>query len=411
MLTEKSDRHILHCDCNSFYASVEETFRPELKLVPMAVAGDPEARHGIILAKNELAKKYKIQTAETVWSAKIKCPELVLVPPRHKAYSEFCELVNAIYEQYTPLVERFGIDESFLDVTGCLLPFDNDLLKCANTIRERVKRDVGITISVGVSWNKIFAKLGSDMKKPDAVTAITRGNWKELVFPLPVGDLFLVGKKTAYALAKIGVNTIGDLAACDRDFLNRIFGKMGEQLYINANGLDDSPVSFIGEGDDVKSVGNGFTFKRDLASKDDIQVAVTYLSDSVASRLRKQHSKCRVVQVAIKDTNLKSITRQMTLDAPTHLSRDIADVALTLIANNWKKGSPIRTLTITGESLVPADQEQGEQLSLFDESAAPKSERAERLEQAIDQIRDRYGKHAVQQGNILGNDLGIRDKD
>jgi nucleotidyltransferase/DNA polymerase involved in DNA repair/arsenate reductase-like glutaredoxin family protein len=276
-------------------------------------AGDPEARHGIILAKNELAKKYKIRTAETIWSAKKKCPELVLVPPRHKIYGEFCERVNAIYEQYSPLVERFGIDESFLDVTGCLHPFGEDVMKCAHAIRERVKREIGITISVGVSWNKIFAKLGSDMKKPDAVTAIPRGNWKELVFPLPVSDLFLVGKKTADELAKIGVSTIGGLASCDRDFLIRRFGKMGEQLHRNANGLDDSPVAAIGEGDALKSVGNGFTFKRDLVSDGDIQVAVTYLSDSVATRLRKHNFKCRVVQVAIKDTNLKSITRQTTL--------------------------------------------------------------------------------------------------
>ena len=215
-MNEKPTRWVLHCDCNSFYASVEEVFQPELRLVPMAVAGDPEARHGIILAKNELAKKYKIQTAETIWSAKKKCPELVLVPPRHKTYGEFCERVNTIYEQYTPLLERCGIDESFLDVTGCLHPFDEDVMKCANEIRERVKREIDITISIGVSWNKIFAKLGSDMKKPDAVTAITRGNWKELVFPLPAGDLFLVGKKTAESLSQIGVRTLSLTDQIDR---------------------------------------------------------------------------------------------------------------------------------------------------------------------------------------------------
>ena len=405
-----SDRHILHCDCNSFYASVEETFRPELKLVPMAVAGDPEARHGIILAKNELAKKFKIQTAETVWSAKKKCPDLILVPPRHTIYSEFCERVNAIYEQYTPLVERFGIDESFLDVTGCLHMLAGDALECAHSIRQRIKRDIGITISVGASWNKIFAKLGSDMKKPDAVTAITRENWKKLVFPLPVGDLFLAGKKTVEELAKIGVITIGDLASCSKDILVRRFGKMGEQLYINANGMDDSPVAAAGEGESVKSVGNGFTFKRDLVSGDDIQVAVTYLSDSVASRLRKYDLKCRVVQVAIKDTALKSITRQTTLAAPTYLSRDIGSAAAELIAKNWKKGSPIRTLTITGENLVTASQAEEVQLSLFDEHSAQQQGRTERLEQAIDRIRDRYGENAVLPGNVLGNDLGLRDK-
>jgi DNA polymerase-4 len=322
-MTDKPDRHIFHADCNSFYASVEETFRPELSRVPMAAAGDPESRHGIILAKNELAKKFKISTAETVWSAKRKCPELILVPPRHKTYSEFCERVNWAYEQYTPLVERFGIDESFLDVTGCLSSFGGDVMKCANEIRERVKREIDITISIGVSWNKIFAKLGSDYKKPNAVTEISRENWKEIVFPLPAGDLFFVGKKTAEALAKFGVKTIGELANFDRDLLVQRFGKSGEQLYINANGLDTSPVAAAGANELIKSVGNGYTFKRDLVSENDVRTAVAYLSDRVATRLRKHGFKCRVVQVAIKDTNLQSITRQMTIATPSHLSVEI----------------------------------------------------------------------------------------
>ena len=434
-MSEKPDCHtgsvrqIFHADCNSFYASVEETFRPELRRVPMAVAGDPENRHGIILAKNELAKKFKIATAETVWSAKKKCPELVLVPPRHKTYSEFCERVNAIYEQYSPLVERFGIDESFIDVTGCLSPFGagtscaSAALKCAHEIRERVKREIDISISVGVSWNKIFAKLGSDYKKPDAVTAITRENWKEIVFPLPASDLFFVGRKTAAALEKMNVRTIGDLANFDRELLVQRFGKSGEQLYINANGLDTSPVATVGEGEAVKSVGNGYTFKRDLVSEDDVKTAVAYLSDSVATRLRKHGFKCRVVQVAIKDTNLKSITRQMTLVAPSHLSVEIGAAAHELIAKHWMVGKltdgrrPIRSLTITGENLVPEDQAESVQLSFFDEPSAlggdgrPKSERADLLEKTIDKIRERYGSKAVVKGNILGNDLGIRDKD
>jgi DNA polymerase-4 len=409
-MTVTADRQIFHCDCNSFYASVEETFRPELRRVPMAVAGNPEMRHGIILAKNELAKKFKIATAETVWSAKRKCPELVLVPPRHKIYGEFCERVNAIYEQYSPLVERFGIDESFIDVTGCLRPFSGDALKCAHEIRERVKREIDITISIGASWNKIYAKLGSDYKKPNAVTAITRENWKEIVFPLPAGDLFFVGRKTAEALLKMGVRTIGDLANYDRDLLVRRFGKMGEQLYINANGLDTSPVAAVGEGEPIKSVGHGYTFKRDLVSESDVRTAVTYLSDSVATRLRKHGFKCRVVQVAVKDTNLQSITRQTTLAAPSHLSVEIGAAALELIAKHWRVGRPIRTLTITGENLVPADEAEYGQLSLFDEPTGlggdgrPKSERAEQLEQALDNIRERYGSKAVIQGNILGND-------
>lgn len=410
---------VFHCDCNSFYASVEETFRPDLRRVPMAVAGDPESRHGIILAKNELAKKFKIATAESVWSAKRKCPYLVLVPPRHKTYGEFCERVNAIYEQYTDRVEQFGCDESFLDLTGGLRPFGNDPLKCAHEIRERVKREIDITISVGVSWNKIFAKLGSDYKKPNAVTDINRENWKEIVFPLPANDLFFVGRKTAEALSKMGIYTIGDLANCNRDLLVKRFGKAGEQLYLNANGFDMSPVAVAGENEPVKSVGNGYTFKRDLVSESDVHTAVAYLADSVAARLRKHNFKCRVVQVAIKDKNFQSITRQTTLSAPSYLSNDLSRAALELIARHRKSGTPIRTLTITGEHLVPADiaEAESEQLSFFDmpptlgKAVHVASEREEKLEQMIDKIRDRYGSKAIIQGSLLGNDLGIRDKD
>ncbi|GHV17112.1 DNA polymerase IV [Clostridia bacterium] len=409
-MSDKPEKSVFHADCNSFYASVEETFRPELRRVPMAVAGNPENRHGIILAKNELAKKFKIQTAETVWSAKKKCPELVLVPPQHNVYGEFCERVNAIYEQYSPLVERFGVDESFLDVTGCLSPFGGDVLKCAHEIRERVKCEIDITISVGVSWNKTFAKLGSDYKKPNAVTDINRENWKQIVFPLPAGDLFGVGRKTAEALEKFGVLTIGALAACDKAFLIERFGKMGEQLHMKANGLDDSPVAAVGEGEPIKSVGNGYTFKRDLVSDSDFHTAVAYLSDSVATRLRKHGFKCRVVQIAIKDTAMKSIVRQMTLTAPTYLAHDISAAALELLAKHWRIGKPVRTLTITGENLVGEDYSESRQLTLFDEPTTPKSGRQEKLEHTLDVIRERYGSKAVISGNILKNDLGIRDK-
>ncbi|GHU70095.1 DNA polymerase IV [Clostridia bacterium] len=406
-----SDRIIFHCDCNSFFASVEETFNPELRKVPMAVAGDPQMRHGIVVAKNELAKKYNIKTAETVWSAKNKCPQLVLMPPRHGEYQYFSERVNAIYEQYTPLVERFGIDESFLDLTGCLSNYNEDGLKLAHVIRERIKREIDITISIGVSWNKIFAKLGSDYKKPDAVTEISRNNWKEIVFPLPVGDLFFVGRKTVEALSKLGVQTIGELAACERGLLLKEFGKFGEQLYINANGLDSSPVAESGAYEQAKSIGNGYTFSRDLITDEDIRTGVIYLTDSVASRLRAQGFKCRTVSVSIRDNTLKTISRQTSLETPTYLAKEIADAARALIAKHWPSGKRIRTLTVTAENLVPADCERHEQLSWFTEPAKPNTDSIERLEKAIDGIRDRFGRHSVQQAVIMGNDLGINDED
>ena len=247
-------RVILHCDCNSFFASVEEALNPALKSVPMAVCGDASARHGIVLAKNELAKKYKIQTAETVFSAKKKCPNLVTVVPHHTLYHEYSVRVNEIYKRYTDMVEPFGIDESWLDVTASGKFFGSGE-EIAEKIRTDVKREIGITVSVGVSFNKVFAKLGSDYKKPDAITVINEENFKNIVYPLSVGAMLFVGRRTEEALLRMGIKTIGELAEASPAILAARFGKAGEQLSKYARGLDDSPVVALPE--DVKSVGNG----------------------------------------------------------------------------------------------------------------------------------------------------------
>jgi DNA polymerase-4 len=407
------DRIIFHADCNSFFASVEETFHPEYKKVPMAVAGDPENRHGIILAKNEPAKKYNIKTAETIHSARQKCPELLLCPPRHGTYGEFCERINAIYEGYTDRVERFSIDESFMDMTF----FGDEALARAHEIRERVARETGVTISVGVSWCKIFAKMGSDYKKPNAVTVISRENYRELLWPLPAGELFMVGRNTAAALEKFGIKSIGDLAQVDEAFLRQQFGKMGDYLHSSSNGLDDSPVARTGEHDLVKSVGNGMTFKRDLTGEQDIRTGLLVLADSVATRMRRADVKCTTVQVTIKDTALKSITRQKTVP-PTYLAADLVQACMDLIHASWPKDppqkacglsgdpryKPIRLLTVTAQNLAPAG-EAVEQLSLFD--APEDDKKTEQLERAMDDIRNRYGGQSIQHGSVLGNDLGI----
>ena len=408
---QTAGRIIFHCDCNAFFASVEETYEPALKSVPMAIAGDADSRRGIILAKNELAKQYKIQTAETVWSAKRKCPGLVLRPPRRRAYGEFCERVNAVYENYTAYAERFGIDESFLDLTGFLREFGNDALLAANEIRKRVSREIGITISIGVSWNKTFAKLGSDYKKPDAVTVIDRFNFRQIVFPLPAGNLPGVGRKTAEALAKRNIHTIGGLAATPIETLVRWFGKTGEQLYANANGMDESRVAEAGATEEAKSVGNDMTFKRDLVTEADIRLGVMSLADKVAMRLRKMNKKCRVVKVTIKDVNLKSITRQTTLSKPIFTSAGLTGAAAALIKSNWQTGKPIRMLAVTAENLVPANETETAQLSLFDESPSDACERTEKLELALDLIRGKFGGYAVKRAAILGNDLGIMEND
>ena len=386
------DRIILHCDLNCFYASVELLSHPDLRDVPMAVCGDPQSRHGIILAKNEPAKKFGVQTAETIWQAKKKCPDLVLLPPHHDLYREYSRKVNAIYDEYTDLVEPFGIDESWLDVTHTLHLFGGDARALADALRERMKRQLGLTLSVGVSFNKVFAKLGSDYKKPDATTVISRENWNELVWPLPVGYLLYVGGAARKLLKQYGITTIGQLAACKPEMLETLMGKMGTQLYDYANGLDRDPVRSRYDTEPVKSVGNGTTFPQNLTTRKQVHAGIAVLADSVASRLRHAGLYAGGVQVTVRDPQFHDRSRQRQLAAPTHLIRDLTDAAMELLYELWKPPSPIRALTVTAVHLVQ-EGEAYEQVDLF--SSGPGKEKQEKLEGAMEQIRKKFGADAI----------------
>lgn len=388
------DRIILHCDLNCFYASVELLSHPDLRDFPMAVCGDPTSRHGIILAKNEPAKRFGVQTAETIWQAKKKCPDLVLLPPHHDLYREYSKKVNIIYDQYTDLVEPFGIDESWLDVTHTLHLFGGDAKVLADTLRERMKRELGLTLSVGISFNKVFAKLGSDYKKPDATTVISRENWQHIVWPLPVGDLLYVGGAARKLLKQYGVTTIGELAACRLDTLETLMGKMGTQLYEYANGLDQEPVRSRYDAEPVKSVGNGTTFPKNLTTRTEIQAGIAVLADSVATRLRHHGLYAGGIQVTIRDPEFRDRSRQRQLPAPTHLIRDLTDAAMELVEQLWKPTSPVRALTVTAIHLVQAG-EAYEQMDLFTAPAAPKKDKQEKLEAAMDHIRGKYGAGSI----------------
>ena len=403
-----SNRVILHCDCNSFFASVETVMNPAYANVPMAVCGSQEDRHGIVLAKNELAKKYGVKTAETVVSAKRKCPNLVTAAPHYDEYIKYSRLVNEIYLRYTDTVEPFGIDESWLDITASQKLFGTGY-EIAERIRNEVKRELGITVSIGVSFNKVFAKLGSDYKKPDAVTVIDEENYRKIAFPLPVGDLLFVGKKTEDALLRMGVRTIGELAECSEDILRMRFGKAGEQLYKYANGHDDSPV--CSEREDAKSVGSGFTFRHNLTSKDEWKIGIEYLADDVATRLRRANMKCSTVQLTIKDEYLRSVQRQRPQNPPSNISREIADTAYKILSSEWSEYKPIRMLTVTASNLVKSDAV-AEQIDFFSESKDnSKREKSQKREETIDKIRQRYGEDAILNGAIIDSDLGIYNKD
>ena len=393
-----ADRVILHCDLNCFFASVELLRYPALRDVPVAVCGDPESRHGIVLAKNEAAKQLGVKTAETIWQARQKAPHLITLPPHHGLYREYSRKVNAIYGQYTDLVEPFGIDESWLDITNSMHLFGGDGKAIADQLRERLREELGLTISVGVSFNKIFAKLGSDYKKPDATTVIDRGNWQAIVWPLPVGDLLGVGRSTQKLLRQYGVETIGQLAAFPRQTLETLLGKHGTQLHDYANGLENSPVRPQHEAEPVKSVGNGTTFPQNLTRWEEVRSGLAVLSDSVAGRLRRQGLYCGGVALTIRNAQFRQFSRQVRLDTPTHLQKDIYQTALALARQSWHAPDPIRALTVTALYLSDgADSFQ--QLDLLDGAAAQREEKQERLEQAMDAIRGKYGKGAISFGN------------
>ena len=388
------ERVILHCDCNGFFASVELLSRPELRNVPMAVAGDPENRHGIILAKNELAKKYGVQTAETIWQAKQKCPGLILVPPHHDLYHEISKKINAIYLNYTDLVDPFGIDESFLDVTNSLHLFDMTPRELADTLRARVEAEIGITISVGVSFCRTFAKLGSDYKKPNATTEITKENMQRIVWPLPVRDLLFVGKRTAELLDSRGITTIGALASADPLMLTSLLGEAGETLWRHANGRDFEPVRSYFERPRPKSIGNGMTFRHDISGEQEIKAGISCLTDGVAARLREENLKCTVVQVQVKSPDFKVVQKQCTLPRATWLQKELTERALALIKTANGYGKAIRSLTVTAGGLVKEDETE-EQLDFFSKEDTQKQSQ---VEDTLFKIRERFGKESIRLG-------------
>ena len=399
-----SERVILHCDCNSFFASVETVLNPEYKGVPMAVCGSERDRHGIVLAKNELAKAYGIKTAETVWSARKKCPNLVIAEPHYEAYADFSRRANAIYARYTDMIEPFGIDESWLDVTSSRKLFGTGY-EIAKKISSDVKQELGITISVGVSFNKVFAKLGSDYKKPDAITVIDRENMERIVFPLPASSLLYVGAKTASALNSLGIKTIGELARTSPELLVHKLGKSGEMLHRFALGLDDSPVESHSN-EDAKSISNGFTFRHDLLGYEECRVGISYLSDEIGTKLRARGLKCCTVQLTVKDEYLRSIQRQRQQSPPTDISEEIARTAFAILKDEWSAGKPVRTLTVTAGNLIK-DDSYAPQISLFDNVVDESREKSKKKENAIDKIRQKYGNNSIIKGAIIDTDLGI----
>ena len=384
------DRIILHSDINSCFANVECLYRPELRGKPVSVCGSIEERHGIILASTIEAKRCGVKTGEAIWQAKQKCPNLITITPNYDRYVKFSKLSREIYSEYTDRVEPFGLDEAFLDVTGNPLAF-GDGSSIANEIRHRIKYELGVTVSIGVSYNKIFAKLGSDMKKPDAVTAITRDNFQEKVWPLPVEELLYVGRATRQKLSELGVKTIGNLATLKEDIVRKQLGKMGSVLHSFANGYDRTPVALHGESNIVKSISNGTTPPRDMNNMQDARIILMMLSESVAERLREHGFSANVVYINYRDTSLNYFQKQYKLTRPTFLSTEILDTATELLRQSWTFSVPLRSITVGVSGLCP--QNTPSQTSIFTDEH--KRIKREKLEAAIDDVRRRFGHYSI----------------
>ena len=385
------DRIILHSDCNCFYASVEMLHHPELEGLPLAVGGDPEARHGIVLTANYIAKRKGVKTGMALWQARAACPDLIFVPPRMDLYLRFSRMAREIYLEYTDQVENFGCDEAWLSVEKSR-GIKGDGMTIAKEISDRIKTELGITVSIGVSWNKIFAKLGSDYKKPDAITLISRENYKRIVWPLPASDLLYVGRSTSRKLSSVGIRTIGDLANADPSHLHSLLGKMGYVLHGFANGLDDSPVTTDGYHAPIKSIGNSTTAPRDLTCDTDVKIILMALSESVAARLRKNGFCAGVVEISIRDNGLFSFTRQVKLKRATNITDEIMKAAYGLFQSHYLWEHSIRSLGVRGSNLTL--DHMPVQLSLFTDEEL--RERQEKLDRMTDEIRRRFGYFAIQ---------------
>lgn len=392
------ERVILHCDANAFYASVECLYTPSIRHRPVAVCGSVEERHGIVLTKNQIAKQFGVQTGEAIWQARQKCPDLICVPPDYGLYIRFSKRMRRIYEEYSDRVESFGLDEAWIDLSSPGLTVRGGE-RIAHEIRVRVKRELGITVSVGVSFNKIFAKLGSDMKKPNAVTVIPADSFREKVWPLPVGDLLFVGPATRRKLADMNVRTIGDLARFDAECLRGRLGKPGLVLKAYAAGLDRSPVMPADARIAIQSVGNSATPPHDIQTPADARCLCYLLAESVAARLRQEGLRARCVSLSMRSAELVTRSCQQTLPRATNLTGEIAQTAVRLFDGRFAGGFPYRSAGLSCSVLTPDDAPV--QLDFLGDEA--RRIKIERLESAIDGLRRRFGHQIVRRAVVLAD--------
>ena len=385
------DKVILHCDLNNFYASVECILHPELKDKAVAVCGDPEKRHGIVLAKSEIAKSAGVKTGEPIWQAKQKCPDLTVVPPTYGEYVKYSKIVREIYTRYTSEVESFGLDECWLDVTGSRKLFGSGE-EIAESIRRTVKEETGgLTVSIGVSFTKVFAKLGSDLKKPDAISVISPENYQKVAWELDVGEMLFIGRATREKLRVLNINTIGDLARADDGMIMRIFGKNGLKMLENARGTGDEPVKCYTERHIPESIGNGTTTSEDITNARDAERVIYALSEMIAFRLRGGGFKGESVGISLRDASLAHVSKQGKLPAVTDAASTIARSAVKLMNSiyDFSAMRPLRSITVCVFKLSGAGDYA--QSSLFESEDSRSAE----LDRRIDKLRSKFGYNVV----------------
>lgn len=389
-MAKTEERVILHCDLNNFFASVSLLFNPTLRSVPVAVCGDKEQRHGIVLAKNEAAKRCGVKTAEAIFEAKAKCPELVILPPMMDKYKEYSEKAHRIYEEYTDMIEPFGIDECWLDVTGSRLLFGSGE-EIADKIRREIKQKLGITVSVGVSFNKVFAKLGSDMKKPDGITVISRENFREKIWRLPISDLLFVGRKTTDRLRSCGICTIGDAAVCSDEMLERLLGKNGLELKRYALGEDNSPVSRQHEKATPKSIGRSVTRQQDFKTPDEIWGMFLSLAREISDSLREQGLYAGGVQVHIRNAALSVKEFSRSYPDSVNGAKIIAERGMELLNEHFGFTEPLRSVGLRAINLK--GYQTAIQEDIFGDSE--KRETEEKIESSIYELRKKFGSTSI----------------
>ena len=388
-------RTILHSDLNCFYASVEMMLNPALRDKAVAVCGSTEDRHGIVLAKSEKAKKAGIKTGMVNWEARQLCPELITVPPQYDQYLKYSELTLNIYKRYTDLIEPFGMDEAWCEVTGC----QKSGTEIAEEIRQAVKDELGMTVSIGVSFNKIFAKLGSDMKKPDAITVIRQEDYKDMVWPLPASDLLYVGRATTKKLASYGIHTIGAIAQAGPEFLQRLLGINGLAIWQYAAGLDHSRVMPLDYQVPVKSIGHGITCTADLLNEEEVWRVMLELAQDIGHRLRVHKLAATGVQIAVRSNELSWRQYQAPLPYSSQSPMEIACLGRELFRKRHVWTAPVRSITIRAINLVPQDRPM--QASLFYD--LQRAMRRERLDDTVDEIRRRFGSKAIYSAACMGD--------